>query len=102
MACFYIYNSAAELASVILPTIKINLGTNSHCLNIVNASGVLDSVEAAVSELRITLNARIDELKYNDFAHLGSAFEALTYVLEKNGSISKEDKEYVDGRLAIV
>jgi len=60
----------------------------------------IDGVEASVNELRITINGQINELKYNDFAHLSSAFEALTYVLEKNGSMKKEDKEYVDSRLA--
>jgi hypothetical protein len=25
--------------------------------------------------------------------------DALTFVLEKNGSLKKEDKEYIDGRL---
>jgi len=47
-----------------------------------------------------TIHRRIDDLKNNDFAHLSSAFEALTYVLEKNSSLSKEDKEFVDSRLA--
>jgi len=44
----------------------------------------IDGVEAS-------LGKRIDELKYNDFAHLNNdfahlsnAFEALTYALEKN------------------
>jgi len=69
------------------------------------------SFEKNIDELKVTLNGRIDELraelrgdmkelKYNDFAHLSSAFEALTYVLEKNSSLSKEDKEFVDSRLA--
>ena len=66
----------------------------------------IDGVEASlgkrIDEVEISLNKRIDgvdasikELKYNDFAHLTSAFVALTYVLEKNGSLSKEDKEFV-------
>jgi len=46
------------------------------------------------------LEASIKELKYNDFAHLNSTIEALTYALEKNGSLKKEDKDYVDSRLA--
>jgi len=53
------------------------------------------------------MEASIKELKYNDFAHLnssiinlGGAIQALTYALEKNGTLSKEDKEYVDSRLA--
>jgi len=54
------------------------------------------SMKSQMKDLRHSIN----ELKYNDFAHLNGAFEALTYVLEKNGSISKEDKEYVDKRLA--
>jgi len=75
-------------------------------------------VDKRIDELSASLNGRIDELKYNDlatiksdFAHLSSAvealnvrlnssFEALTYVLEKNGSLSKEDKKFVDTRLA--
>jgi len=46
------------------------------------------------------INRRIDDLKNNDFAHLNGTIEALTYALEKNGSIKHEDKEYVDSRLA--
>jgi len=53
------------------------------------------------AHLEASLNKRIDDLKYNDFAHLTNAFKALTYVLEKNGSLSKEDKEYVDSQLAL-
>jgi len=71
----------------------------------------IDQVEVSlgkrIDNLEVSLNKRIDELKYNDFAHLSSAVEALnvrlnalTYVLEKNGSLSKEDKEFVDTRLA--
>jgi len=30
---------------------------------------------------------------------LNGAMEALTYALEKNGSLKHEDKEYVDSRL---
>jgi hypothetical protein len=46
------------------------------------------------------VEASIKELKYNDFAHLSSALEALTYALEKNGSLKPEDKAFVDSRLA--
>jgi len=63
---------------------------------------------AQINELKITttaqiseLNSRINELKYNDFAHLSSAFEVLTYVLEKNGSIKEDDKKFVDSRLTV-
>jgi len=53
----------------------------------------IDGVEASV-------NKRIDELRHNDIAHLNSTIEALTYALEKNGSLKHEDKEFFDSRLA--
>ncbi|MCL1967009.1 MAG: hypothetical protein FWF67_03935 [Fibromonadales bacterium] len=63
----------------------------------------IDKVEVSlnkrIDEVEASLKASINELKYNDFAHLMNAFKALTYVLEKNGSLSKEDKEYVDNQL---
>jgi len=73
------------------------------------------SFEKKIDELRQDmngrmdeLNGRIDELKYNDFAHFGSnmdalkkTIEALTFTLEKNGSLTKEDKEFVDSRLTV-
>ncbi|MDR2553907.1 MAG: hypothetical protein LBC64_00635 [Fibromonadaceae bacterium] len=58
------------------------------------------SLGKKIDGVEVSLSKRIDELKYNDFAHLSGAFEALTYVLEKNSSLSKEDKEFVDSRLA--
>jgi len=71
----------------------------------------IDGVEASINKridgVESSLNRRIDsvessikELKYNDFAHLNSTIEALTYALEKNGSLKQEDKAYVDSRLA--
>jgi len=38
-------------------------------------------------------------LKANDFAHLNKTIAALTYTLQKNGLLKKEDKEFVDGML---
>jgi len=55
---------------------------------------------AAMNKRIDGVEASIKELKYNDFAHLNSTIEALTYALEKNGSLKREDKEYVDTRLA--
>jgi len=60
----------------------------------------IDGVEASIKSELVATNRRIDDLKHNDFAHLTSTIEALTYALEKNGSLKKEDKEYVDSRLA--
>jgi len=64
-------------------------------------------MEASIKELRgdmeistNELRASIKELKYNDIAHLNGSIEALTYALEKNGYLKKEDKEFVDSRLA--
>jgi hypothetical protein len=45
------------------------------------------------------ISKRIDDLKYNDFAHLNNTIEALTFTLEKNGYLKREDKEYIDSRL---
>ncbi len=67
---------------------------------------VEDSLNKRIDGVEATLNKRIDgveasikELKYNDFAHLYNAIEALTFTLEKNRLLSEEDKAYVDGRL---
>jgi len=60
----------------------------------------ITSVHRRIDGVEVSLNKRIDDLKSNDFAHLNSTIEALTYALEKNGSLKKEDKEYVDSRLA--
>jgi len=67
----------------------------------------IDGVEVSMRELSTVLNARIDgvkrdinDLKHNDFAHLNATIEALTYALEKNGSLKHEDKKFVDSRLA--
>jgi hypothetical protein len=39
------------------------------------------------------------QLKNNDFRHLNDTVEALTFMLEKNKFLTREDKEYIDGRL---
>jgi len=57
-------------------------------------------MNASIKELRADMETSIKELKYNDIAHLNSSIEALTYALEKNGYLKKEDKEFVDSRLA--
>jgi len=62
--------------------------------------GVESSMNKQIDELRGTVNGRIDELKHNDIGHLNSAIEALTYALEKNGSLKHEDKKFIDSRLA--
>jgi len=38
-------------------------------------------------------------IKANDFAHLNKTIVALTYTLQKNGFLKKEDKEYIDDML---
>jgi len=60
----------------------------------------IDGVEASLNKRIDGVEASIKELKYNDFAHLNNSVEALTYALEKNGSLKKEDKEFIDSRLA--
>ncbi|GBU23394.1 hypothetical protein R83H12_00004 [Fibrobacteria bacterium R8-3-H12] len=64
----------------------------------------MDGLEASIKDLKqidlVAIHARIDDLKHNDFAHLNATIEALTFTLEKNGFLKREDKEYVDSRLA--
>jgi len=60
----------------------------------------IDGVEASLGKRIDGVESSIKELKYNDLAHLSNALEALTYALEKNGSLKKEDKAFVDSRLA--
>jgi len=60
----------------------------------------IDGMEASIKSELVAIHGRIDELKHNDIAHLNGTIEALTYALEKNGSLKHEDKEYVDSRLA--
>jgi len=68
----------------------------------------IDAVDRRIDNVEFSLNKKIDDLKYNDFAHLSSGIgaltntiKALTFTLEKNGSLTKEDKEYIDTHLAI-
>jgi len=72
----------------------------------------IDNVEASLNKridnVEASLSKRIDDLKYNDFAHLNgaiggltNAIKALTFTLEKNGSLTKDDKEYIDTHLVI-
>jgi len=71
----------------------------------------IDGVEASLNEridgIETSLLRAMDEkidtfhsrLKANDFAHLNNTIEALTFTLEKNKFLEKEDKEYIDRRL---
>ncbi|MCL2102093.1 MAG: hypothetical protein FWH22_10330 [Fibromonadales bacterium] len=69
--------------------------------------GVESSLNKKIDAVESSLLRAIDEkinafhslLKYNDFAHLNNTIEALTFTLEKNGFLKREDKEYIDGRL---
>jgi len=64
----------------------------------------IDGVESSLlkmmdEKIDTKLNAFYAQLKANDFAHLNNTIEALTFTLEKNGFLKREDKEYIDGRL---
>jgi len=61
----------------------------------------IDGVEASLNKKIEELDRKIYDLKHNDFAHLNSAFKSLAYALEKNGSLEKKDKEFVDSQLAL-
>jgi hypothetical protein len=58
--------------------------------------GVEYSIDKKIDEKLVAFHAL---LKANDFAHLNNTIEALTFTLEKNGFLKREDKEYIDGRL---
>ncbi|MDR2554492.1 MAG: hypothetical protein LBC64_03595 [Fibromonadaceae bacterium] len=63
-------------------------------------NGVEPSLLRAIDEkIDLKLAAFHAQLKANDFAHLNNTIEALTFTLEKNKFLEKEDKEYIDGRL---
>ena len=83
-------------------SIKSDLAAMSKRIDGVEASikSELVAIHGRIDEVEFSLNKRIDDLKNNDFAHLNGTIEALTYALEKNGSLKHEDKEYVDSRLA--
>ena len=69
--------------------------------------GVESSLNKRIDGVESSLDKKIDEklvafhamLKTNDFAHLNQTIEALTFTLEKNGFLKREDKEYIDTRL---
>jgi tetrahydromethanopterin S-methyltransferase subunit G len=64
-------------------------------------------VDGVESSLLKAMDEKIDtklamfyaQLKANDFAHLNNTIEALTFTLEKNNFLKREDKEYIDSRL---
>lgn len=59
----------------------------------------IDALDRKIDDRTNGLEASICQLKTNDFAHLNAAIEALTFTLEKNNFLKREDKEYIDGRL---
>jgi len=62
--------------------------------------GVESSLLRAIDEkIDTKLSAFYAQLKANDFAHLNNTIEALTFTLEKNNFLKREDKEYIDSRL---
>jgi hypothetical protein len=66
-------------------------------------AGLEKRMEGFESSLEKKMDAKLaafhELLKSNDFAHLNSTIEALTFTLEKNGFLKREDKEYIDTRL---
>jgi inhibitor of KinA sporulation pathway (predicted exonuclease) len=60
----------------------------------------LGSMEASLLKaMDEKINAFHSHLKANDFAHLNNTIEALTFMLEKNKFLEREDKEFIDRRL---
>jgi len=59
-------------------------------------SSLLKAMDEKIAAANQNLYA---QLKANDFKHLNDTIEALTFMLEKNKFLTREDKEYIDGRL---
>jgi hypothetical protein len=57
---------------------------------------ILKEIKGEMKEEFETFHA---QLKSNDFKHLNDTIEELTFMLEKNGYLSPEDKKHIDGRL---
>jgi len=59
----------------------------------------IDGVDKRIDEVETSIR----QLKTNDFAHLNNTInktiKALTFTLEKNKLLEKEDKEFVDSML---
>jgi hypothetical protein len=45
------------------------------------------------------IDAKFYELRYNDFAHLTTAFKSLTFVLKENQVITEEQQRFIDSAL---
>jgi len=59
-------------------------------------------INGKMERMEYSMNKRIDSVEASikeQNTHLNNSIEALTYALEKNGSLEKSDKEYVDSRL---
>ncbi|MDR1787629.1 MAG: hypothetical protein LBR16_04180 [Treponema sp.] len=66
--------------------------------------GKLMSLEKAIGitideKINAALSAFYVKLKDNDFAHMNNAFRSLTFVLQQNEVISREQKTYIDSAL---
>jgi len=56
-------------------------------------------LKAMYEKIDTKLGTFYTQLKTNDFAHLNNTIEALTFMLEKNKFLEKEDKEFIDKQL---
>jgi len=62
-----------------------------------------EAIDKRFEDLERRMDEKFDRfyqmIKANDFAHLNKTIVALTYTLQKNNFLQKEDKEYIDGML---
>jgi len=61
----------------------------------------IDEVEHSLNKRIDGVEAAVHQIKTNDLAHLNNTIRALTFTLEKNKYLEKEDKEYVDSMLGL-
>jgi hypothetical protein len=55
--------------------------------------------EAKFSAMDAKIDAKFYELRYNDLAHLTTAFKSLTFVLKENRTITEEQQQFIDAAL---
>jgi Skp family chaperone for outer membrane proteins len=57
------------------------------------------AMDAKIDRKFAEIDAKFYELRYNDFAHLTTAFKSLTFVLKENQVITEEQQSFIDSAL---
>jgi hypothetical protein len=77
---------------------RVETSLNSKIDHVENS--LLKAMDEKIAAANENLYTRLyTQLRTNDFRHVNETIGALTFVLEKNGFLKREDKEYIDGRM---